>query len=168
MPPIIIRPATEADIADIQSIARRSWAEVYEGILASEIQVRALDSWYSADSLLQAIDPERSIFLVATTAVEAIGFIQMVVRPEGQGEITRIYVTPEDQRRGTGTMLLQDALDRLSPQAISEIIVSVEAQNRKGRSFYERNGFVAGDTSRRVELFGHPLELVTYRRVLGP
>jgi ribosomal protein S18 acetylase RimI-like enzyme len=161
----IIRLATELDISDIQSIARRSWADAYEGIIASEIQAQALDSWYSTDSLLQAIQSERSIVLIATAEFEAIGFIQVVVRPDGTGEITRIYVAPEEQRQGTGTMLFQDALSRLPPEGISEIVVSVEAQNGKGRGFYERNGFSPGDTSR-IELFGHPLEMVTYRRAV--
>src|SRR5258708_1227926 len=137
----LIRPATELDVSDIQSIARRSWADVYEGIIPSEIQARALESWYSDDSLRQAIQSERSIFLVAASDAEAIGFIQVVVRPDGIAEITRIYIVPEEQRQGTGTMLFQDALSRLPSEGISEIVVSVEAQNGKGRGFYERNGF---------------------------
>src|SRR5258708_3984137 len=163
MQPNIMGPATDLDIPCIQSVARRSWADVYEGIIAAEIQDRALTSWYSSESLLDAIQSDRSIFLVATSDDDVIGFIQIVKRPDGIAEITRIYVAPDEQRQGTGTMLFQDALDRLRSDSVSELVVSVEAQNLKGRSFYESIGFTPGDTSR-IELFGYPLEMVTYRR----
>jgi len=70
-----------------------------------------------------------------------IGFAQFMMKPDRRGELTRIYVLPEWQRRGVGSHLLKQGLDALSTHGAEEVFVHVEKDNTKGTRFYEQRGF---------------------------
>jgi ribosomal protein S18 acetylase RimI-like enzyme len=70
-----------------------------------------------------------------------VGFAQFLRRIDGQGELVRIYVHPDHQRRGMGRALLATGLPELAAAGMADCYVSAEANNTAARAFYERFGF---------------------------
>jgi GNAT superfamily N-acetyltransferase len=166
MDSIQVRPARADDVTAIQSVARESWLEAYDGIIPIEVQRQAIAKWYSSEALGYSIVD--SIFLVAESPDGVIGFAHLVTASDATWELARIYVLPAHQRCGIGAKLLRKALDLAREWRIQRVTVTVAKQNEKGCSFYERNGFSrAGEWT--SDLFGFALEEVMYVcRLTGP
>ena len=93
-------------------------------------------------------------FLPLSAAAEAEGLFDYTVRVAlldgtaagfsafAEGELAWLYVDPALSRRGVGTCLVQDALERLE----RPVTVEVLAGNEPARLLYERCGFRFIDT----------------------
>ena len=161
-----VRLAVAQDAVGIRNVARRTWNDAYAGIILPETQGRLLGRWYAPAALEAAIGRSESWFYVAVVQGEVIGFAQFMMRDNGRGELTRIYVLPEWQRQGAGSHLLGEGLATLSTHGAEEVFVHVEKGNAKGTGFYERSGFhQVREFS--VELPGQSLELLEYALSLG-
>ncbi len=136
-----VRFASAADVAAIQSVARQTWARTYAGLIPEQVQSRLLGSWYSGISLERAIASENSWFIVSELNSEIVGFAQFVLRSDGLGELTRIYVLPKHQGKGIGMQLLKSGVQALKERGVRDLRVVVERDNQIGRRFYESRGF---------------------------
>lgn len=58
------------------------------------------------------------------------------------GEIISIYFLPEHVGKGYGRQLLNKCIEELKQLGFYNILLRVLEDNRKARTFYERNGFV--------------------------
>lgn len=161
-----VRLAVAQDAVGIGNVAQRTWNDTYVGIILPENQERLLGRWYTPAALEEAIGQSESWFYVAVVQGEVIGFAQFIVRENGRGELTRIYVLPEWQRQGVGSGLLREGLAALSTHGAEEVFVHVEKGNARGIGFYERRGFhQVREFS--VELPEQNLELLEYAISLG-
>lgn len=161
MTAIEIRRAHDGDLPAIQSVAHESWREVYAGVIPLDVQRRALEVWYSRDSLRSAIASSAAIVLIAESDNTPVAFEQLATTSGDTWEVARLYVLPEHQRRGIGIRLLRTAFDLARARGVQRITVTVAAENGKGRAFYERNGFSrTGEWT--TDLFGFPLEELMY------
>jgi ribosomal protein S18 acetylase RimI-like enzyme len=136
-----VRRAVPADAEAIAHVARVTWDAAYADIIPPENRERLLARWYAPDALRDSITQRDSWFYVALVDDEPVGFAQLVMREDGAGQLTRIYVLPDWQRRTIGTLLLQEGLAALSDQDVHELFVEVEKDNRAGKGFYEKQGF---------------------------
>lgn len=154
----MIRTGTPADIESVREIAHISWNDTYEGIIPSPIQQKFLEQSYSTPMLEMRM--ERTLLLLAEQDGQAIGFANFTkVDEDGDAELIAMYMKPEHQRSGYGKKLLVDGLSRLKGGL--QLFVYVESENRKGRNFYEANGFELLEEFE--ELFeGHPLQTAKY------
>ncbi|RNF38541.1 GNAT family N-acetyltransferase [Planococcus salinus] len=154
----MIRAGTPQDITSVQEIAHISWSDTYEGIIPSQIQKSFLDKSYSAAMVEMRL--ERTILLLAEHDGEAVGFANFTkVDEDGDAELIAMYLKPEHQRNGYGKQLLHSGLSYLLNG--SQLFVYVECENKKGRHFYETNGFELVEEFE--ELFeGHPLKTAKY------
>jgi ribosomal protein S18 acetylase RimI-like enzyme len=154
----MIRTGTPADIESVREIAHISWNDTYEGIIPSPIQQKFLEQSYSTPMLEMRM--ERTLLLLAEQDGQAIGFANFTkVDEDGDAELIAMYMKPEHQRSGYGKKLLVDGLSRLKGGI--QLFVYVESENRKGRNFYEANGFELLEEFE--ELFeGHPLQTAKY------
>jgi ribosomal protein S18 acetylase RimI-like enzyme len=161
-----VRFAVAQDAVGIRNVAHRTWNDTYVGIILPETQERFLGRWYAPAALEEAIGRSESWFYVALVQGEVTGFAQFTMRDNGRGELTRIYVLPEWQRRGVGSRLLREGLATLSMHGAKEVFAHVEKDNAKGVGFYERSGFhQVREFS--VELPGQNLELLEYALSFG-
>ena len=161
-----VRLAVAQDAVGIASVARCTWNDTYVGIILPETQERFLGRWYTPAALEEAMGQSESWFYVAVVQGEVIGFAQFMMRDNGRGELTRIYILPEWQRQGVGSRLLREGLATLSTHGAEEAFARVEKGNAKGAGFYERSGFhQVRELS--VELPGQNLELLEYALSLG-
>jgi ribosomal protein S18 acetylase RimI-like enzyme len=84
------------------------------------------------------------------------------------GEIYVIYVHPEEWRRGYGSALVGEAMERLREDGFEEVILWVLRGNQGAMGFYEAAGFEA-DGARRIKQRADGLEMpiVRYRQRIG-
>ena len=154
----MIRTGTPKDITAVQDIAHISWNDTYQDIIPVNIQQSFLDKSYSVPMMEMRL--KKTILLLAEHEGEPIGFANFTkLDDDGDAELIALYLKPEYQRNGYGKKLLDSGLAYLLDG--SNLFVYVECENKKGRSFYEANGFEFVEEFE--ELFeGHPLQTAKY------
>jgi ribosomal protein S18 acetylase RimI-like enzyme len=142
---LVIRFATQSDLSQIAHIARITWNATYSGTIDAENRQEFLARAYNAEHLVGAIDTPGHWFYVAELANEIIGFGHFLRRyhpTQSRAELVRLYVLPDYQSLGVGTLILKTGFAALAEAGIEECFVSVQASNALARRFYERHGFV--------------------------
>ena len=154
----MIRTGTSEDITAVQEIAHISWNDTYQDIIPMNIQQSFLDKSYSVPMMEMRL--KKTILLLAEHEGEPVGFANFTkLDDDGDAELIALYLKPEHQRHGYGKMLLNSGLTYLLDG--SSLFVYEESENKKGRSFYEANGFEFVEEFE--ELFeGHPLQTAKY------
>lgn len=137
----VIRRAREADIPAITYVAAETWRATYAHTVAPHNQVQLLQRSYAPSALVAAIAAERAWFSVAEVDTQIVGFAQFVYRPDGFGELARIYVLPANQRHSIGRALLVEGAADIAHAGIDVCFVSVEVDNAAALAFYRRFGF---------------------------
>ena len=140
-PKVEVRRAATADAEAIENVARVTWDSAYADIILPENRERLLGRWYNPDALRDSIGQGPLWFYVALAGGVLVGFSQFVIRQDKRGQLARIYVLPGWQRRGIGTLLLEEGLKALAQQGVHEVVVQVEKENRIGKAFYEKKAF---------------------------
>lgn len=163
---LVLRPAEERDVPAIQQIAREAWDETYGGSVGALEREEILRHLCSRRSLLEDIGRHESFFFVAALEDGVVGFAEVVA--EGRaGEVARIAVLPDWQRRGVATSLLRRGLAALAAAGAREVTAAVEIQDVACRQLFERNGFEAVEAPVSELEEYDDLELVQLRRSLG-
>ncbi|MFC4560123.1 GNAT family N-acetyltransferase [Virgibacillus kekensis] len=135
---VIVRKMKEEDIPQVQQVAKKSWNATYDGIIPDEVQENFLKSAYSDTMMRKRFDI--SHLFVAETEGRVTGFANFSpVNEAGKAELGAIYLLPDQQGRGTGTMLLELGLETI--EGIQELTVDVEKDNKIGMNFYKAKGF---------------------------
>ena len=135
-----IRSARLSDAAGIAEVARDTWNDTYADSVAPHNRQSFLDQAYTSQVLHTAIRDERGWFYVAEQA-RVVGYAQYLRRFDDQGELVRLYVHPDHQRRGIGRAFLAAGLRAMATAGMRDCYVSVEASNAGARAFYERFDF---------------------------
>lgn len=154
----MIRTGTAQDITAVQEIAHISWNDTYHDIIPMNIQQKFLEKSYSVPMMEMRL--KKTILLLAEHEGKPIGFANFTkLDDDGDSELIALYLKPDYQRHGYGKKLLDSGLTYLLDG--SNLFVYVESENKKGRSFYETNGFEFVEEF--DELFeGHPLQTTKY------
>lgn len=162
----MIRVATGADAESIARVWIRSWQQAYGQVFPREV----LDSLSMEERTRQTsstLEREGMRVLVSEVDGEIGGFA--CVGPsqafDGCGELYAIYLEGVHWGSGLGQALLERAEAELRSQLFPAAVLQVLAENPRARGFYERNGWVAGETLRE-SIRGHDVELVRYRKDL--
>lgn len=133
---ITLRPARDADAADIAALIARVFAE-YDGCLfvPEEFpELAAPASYYAAKG---------GQLWVAEQDGEIIGSIALFPRSTpGVFELGKMYVAIHLRGAGVARDLLARAFDQARAQQAKEIILFSDARFARGHAFYEKNGFV--------------------------
>ncbi|WLR42417.1 GNAT family N-acetyltransferase [Bacillus carboniphilus] len=145
----MIREMNENDIKQVQSVAKISWHDTYEGMIPTHIQENFLKNAYNDKSMIQRM--ERSHLYIAEIDQKIIGFANFSpVKEKGVVELFAIYLLPDFQGLGVGTALLDEGIKRLN--GVKKIYINVEKDNQKGKNFYLSKGF------KLVEEFDDPID----------
>ena len=142
---LVIRFATHADLFQIAHIARVTWNDTYSGTIAAKNRQEFLTQAYNLEHLADAINTSDHWFYVAELENELVGFGHFLRRyhpTQARAELVRLYVLPDYQNLGVGTLILKTGFAALAKANVEQCFVSVQATNALARRFYERHGFV--------------------------
>ncbi len=156
----MIRKAKLEDLEAIRLIARITWMQAYKDKVPEENIAKHLDVFYSKEQLKEAIENETIYLATEADLILAYAYFEVV------GErlfIHALYVLPSSQREGIGTLLYQEIL-KAHPD-LEVIRTRLEANTESAVSFFEKEGFEAGEASY-FEMGGYPLKMKVFEKKL--
>jgi ribosomal protein S18 acetylase RimI-like enzyme len=142
---VAVRVATPADLPQVAQIARITWDATYQGVIEAENRREFLERAYRPENLTDSVNTPGHWFYVAVLKDELIGFGHFLRRyhpTQARAELLRLYVLPNYQSLGVGTLILKTGFAALAQAKIEQCFVSVQETNPLARKFYERHGFV--------------------------
>jgi ribosomal-protein-alanine N-acetyltransferase len=142
-----IRPATPADIPAMMRLVNHSataahWSrEQYERVFGG--------------------DAPRRVALIVEEGTAVQGFL-VAHEIAGEWEIENVAVAGAARRRGLGTRLLGEFLERARAEGAQSVFLEVRESNRAARQLYEKWAFV--QSGRRISYYQQPQEdAIVYR-----
>ena len=158
----MVRELREDDSLEaVSAVYAQSWREAYRGIVPQGYLDRLEDGhWLStlearrADSLVTEVDG-----VLVGAACAGPGRDR---RWPDWGEIVSLYLLPEYQRRGIGTLLLRAAMDRLRDRGFANIYLWAAEDNLPARRFYEARGFTPAPERACTVIDGETVREVRY------
>lgn len=149
---IVIRTPLPEDARGIVTVLYKTWLATYpnpdHGITTEDIEESYKHS-FSEESIKKQQENLRSIpkhhtRVIATDGDVVVG-TAMMVRNEDTNQLKTIYVLPEYQGNGIGTLLWNELAACIDPT--KDTIVHVADYNQRAINFYKKLGFV--DTGKR-------------------
>lgn len=149
---IEIRSPRPEDARGILEVYYRSWLKAYPsekyGISVEDIEDSYKDSFTEEKIKMteeRIKNPKENMrSFVAVDGDTIIGVSRVVIR-ESYNQLQTIYLLPEYQGKGIGTMLWNAAKTVMDPK--KDIIVQVAVYNEQAIGFYKKLGFI--DTGKR-------------------
>jgi putative acetyltransferase len=138
---IVIRPASEDDVPQLVEV----WFDTWHATSPDLEHPQPIELW--AQRFYTEILPNETVLIAECNGYPA-GF--MALR-EAEGYLHLLYVSPEYQQHGVGSLLLAEAIRRC-PTGLR--LTTLES-NTDARAFYERRGWTAGKSTRHPRT-GHP------------
>ena len=163
-----IRKAIEADAGAITAVHIASMREAYRTLFPAEALAQ-IDAHDRSERWREHLSQGTSVTMLAETGGQLVGFAAFgKCRDEdlssgAVGEVMAIYVHPAAWRRGVGSALLREAVDRLRSDGFAEVSLWVIEANRQAIAFYERFGFVRDGSFRHREMLGIPTTIIRLR-----
>lgn len=169
-PMAVVRSARTEDARRLGEIHVASWQSAYEGLLPPEflaaLSVESRQEWWQRR--LIALESGGAVLVVADSAAgETEGFAFLGPCSKTEGEVYAIYIDPPRWRGGLGATLLTAAEGTLRAGGFSEAILWVLEGNHRGRSFYDRQGWMHDGALKIEEIGGVQVNELRYRKELG-
>jgi enamine deaminase RidA (YjgF/YER057c/UK114 family)/GNAT superfamily N-acetyltransferase len=79
--------------------------------------------------------------LLATYEGEAAGCVGLLKRPDGAGEVKRLYVPPQYRGNGIGKMLVTEALKMAKEMGFKKVIADTDLNMRIAMLIFDEHGF---------------------------
>lgn len=165
-----IRQATVVDAHSIAEIHVASWQSAYAEIMPASL-LRDLSVEKRANSWRDALESARINVELAYTAGQPAGWVAYGKcrdndKDASWGEIEAIYMRPSQYGQGIGAMLMAHASRSLVEMGYNHLSLWVLTNNYRARTFYERAGFAADNTTKEFEVGGSVLCEMRYQRSL--
>ena len=162
----MIRPARPEDAEAIARVHVRTWQAAYAHAIPTETLAR-VDVGERAAMWRRFLAGDSAIF-VGEVDGEIRGFVNVGECQEepGVGELFAIYVLPDEWGTGLGSGLIERGEQELCKRGFAEATLNVLADNPRAQRFYERQGWIRGDTFPSTFL-GHEVELARHRKSLA-
>ncbi len=120
---MVIREFNIKDLRRVYEIERKSFKDPYHPLF-----------------LLELYDLFPSTFLVAEVNFRVVGYV-IARKINGEGHIIAIAVDPEYRRRGIGSALMHEVIERLRNKGVKKIWLEVRVSNKEAIEFYKCLGF---------------------------
>ncbi len=128
------------DIDEVSNVLKTTWLDTYRAFLSAETIKKITDFWLDPELLKNQIMDSEVLFLAAKDETGAIvGLVTSLKINPTTLQIARLYVLPEKQRQGIGTLMLQKVIAKMSYFMV--IRVEVEENNLRGIGFCLKQGF---------------------------
>ena len=141
MTEVRIRPLGAAQIAALVQLAQRIWRAHYADIISTAQIEYMLAQRYRPELIgAQLADPAQR-WLIAQGDDGLIGFAHLYRVDAASAKLDKLYVAPEQQRRGVGRALLIAAQDWARAGGCRVLRVRANKANRRALAAYARYGF---------------------------
>jgi ribosomal-protein-alanine N-acetyltransferase len=109
---------------------------------------------YSRRELAAYMNRSKAFTLVAESELSGgiIGFVVAESDPSGLGHVLTLDVSPSEQRRGVGSLLLNAAESKLLQLACKAVLLETAINNAAAVGFYKRHGYAVVETIPRYYL----------------
>ena len=162
-PNLVIRPATADDAEELVRANELAWnagmAQVVDKRLDELAPFEGRVTRYREG--IAAVPPGTRLW-VAEREGRIVGHANVVVE-EARGELSALYVVPEEWGSGVAAALHAEAVAGMRELGAAEAILWVVEGNTRARRFYEREGWSA-DGETKSSMFD--IREVRYRRLL--
>ena len=160
--PASIRPWTEGDLPGVRRIGWETWKATY-GAFIPEEDLRAYhDEHYSSDALLRNFRKPSTRGFVACLGGKPAGYMIMSFdMPSGRCHVASIYVHPQSQGHGLGSLLMDEAFRAAREAHFDRVWLGVMSENAKTLAWYRSLGF------RFVEEAPFTMGSTTVRHLIG-
>jgi ribosomal protein S18 acetylase RimI-like enzyme len=137
---VTVQRAKVEEVQEIKRVLNETWLDTYGSFLSPNTIEQATSVWHNPERLASQIQNPNAYFGVAKDKEKTIlGLVTARKQDDDTVVIDRLYVTPQYQRRGIGSMLLEESITTFP--GIARLILEVEEQNKVGLSFYQKQGF---------------------------
>jgi ribosomal protein S18 acetylase RimI-like enzyme len=134
-----IRPVTQADLDAVRGVLVETWHATYDAIMGPERVTAITDEWHAVDKLRRQLDRPHAPFLLAEAPDGSVIATGSAHREGESAHLDRLYVRPDQQRRGVGKALLDALLREVKSGARVEL--RVDQHNAGAIAFYRHHGF---------------------------
>lgn len=134
------RPAGEADIALIRSLANRIWKVCFPAFL-SHAQIDYMLEWMYAPETLRREMREGVLWEILEVDGRPAGYVSCTVESPGTMKLNKLYLLPEFHGRGIGRMMIEHVRETARSGGIRTVHLQVNRANAPAIRLYERAGF---------------------------
>ncbi|EEY04484.1 GNAT family N-acetyltransferase [Brucella neotomae] len=136
-----VRSASEADLEAVHELLVSTWHATFDDLLGRETVNAVTGRWHSPAALKANLKKPYSEFIVADNGEGGINGMAFASQTEdGKASLHQLYVRPQIQFTGIGTMLLSE-IEMAFPD-VRTMRLEVIERNEKSVRFYERKGYV--------------------------
>ena len=135
--------ANKNNIKDIQTVSNVAWPNAFKEILSPH-QIKYMMNWmYSDESLQEQMYVKNNRYFLAKENDRFLGYMSIEHNCENSGKtkIHKIYILPDQQKKGIGKLLLYRAIAETKKQNDNAIYLNVNKYNENAIGFYKKNGF---------------------------
>lgn len=135
-----IQQCNSTQLSVIKHLAYQIWPATYENII-SDSQIQYMLNWmYSLPSLLQQFHTGHIFLLAINDLHEPVGFSSYSKTTPNTFHLHKLYVLPQEQKKGWGKQLLEYILSEIEKCNGISITLNVN-RNNPATEFYKKNGF---------------------------
>ena len=138
MSDVVIRTATEDDLAAVQTLVNESWRITYGAAIADDRIEPMLRRRHALDLFSEQLVEPGALFLVAVLDDAIVGHAFAQQKPDNL-YLDRLHVAPSSKGRGIGKDLMRAVFEHAAPS--QPITLELVASNDAARGFYEALGF---------------------------
>lgn len=144
---LMIRAATVADASNLAALSIQVWLHTYaKSGLRNALSDYVLAE-YTPEKIAERLGDENQVFIVYEQNAHLVGYLRLLfdsscpTDPSSRAEIATLYVQEHFLRRGIGSKLLEYTFDFCSKHGINGVWLSVNHENARAISFYEKHQF---------------------------
>jgi hypothetical protein len=147
---VIFEKLSSAHLKELKELSRRTFCDVFGDQNKAEDLQAYLNNAFSDEQLKTELLNPLSEFYFAKRKGETLGYFkinlgnaQTEFKDEDAMELERIYVKSEFQNQKTGQKMLDTVIEMAVQRKMRYLWLGVWEHNRRGISFYLKNGFEA-------------------------
>jgi len=155
------------EVVAVAEMAARIWPATYGAILPPDQISYMLSRMYAPERLRE--DQKEGVDLLwILLKGQRVGFLAAgPVAPEGRCPLQKLYLLPESQRAGVGSLAMARLCERISNSGAKAIELRVNRHNLAAIAFYQKNGFSIDAMDCRAIGGGYVMDDYLMRREVG-